>query len=272
MTSNLLGTDLQTVAGRVLTDSEGPVYVVNPSEQTIEELIDAADAADGDAQLRMLADRGSLRAVMEDFLVASQTADLIDNGGLAVRTATDLPPTQFIVTPDRTIALVPAGDMVAGIGTTESDVVSSIADLTTASWETAEQFSPRSPAISAVRESLATDVGDGVEDDFDEMLASMETARGDGDDLDEVTVSLLAAARNGVLLYDISKWGEDVGVASKATFSRTKTTLEERGLIETEKVPIDVGRPRLRLQLADDRLRNADPDELVSVAQSALAS
>lgn len=272
MTSNLLGTDLQTVAGRVLADADGPVYAVNPSERTIEELIDATDAADGDAQLRMLADRGSLRAVMEDFLVASETADLITAGSLAIRTATDLPPTQFLVTPERTIALVPAGDIVAGIGTTDADVATSISELTTTSWDGAEEFSPRSPAISNVRDTLATDVGDGVEDDFDEMLASMETARGDGDDLDEVTVSLLAAARNGVLLYDISKWGEDVGVASKATFSRTKTTLEERGLIETEKVPIDVGRPRLRLKLADDRLRSADPDELVSVAQSALAS
>lgn len=77
------------------------------------------------------------------------------------------------------------------------------------------------------------------------MLGALDTARGE-DGFDEVVVSLLAAAKHGQLLYDISKLGEDVDVASKATFSRTKTTLEERGLIATEKVPIDVGRPRLR--------------------------
>ncbi|MFB6184704.1 MAG: DUF5821 family protein, partial [Haloarculaceae archaeon] len=70
---------------------------------------------------------------------------------------------------------------------------------------------------------------------------------------------------------DISKWGEDIGLASKATFSRTKTKLEDMGLIDTEKVPIDVGRPRLRLMLGDDRLSEADTDELASVAQSLLA-
>ena len=63
---------------------------------------------------------------------------------------------------------------------------------------------------------------------------------------------LLAAARNEQLLYDVSRWGEEVGLASKATFSRTKTALENAGLVGTEKVPIDVGRPRLRLTLAPE--------------------
>lgn len=102
------------------------------------------------------------------------------------------------------------------------------------------------------------------------MLGSLSSARGDGDGLDEVTISLLVAARNEVLLYDISKWGEDVGIASKATFSRTKTKLEELGLIDTEKVPIDVGRPRLRLKLGADELVAAGADELADEAQKLL--
>jgi hypothetical protein len=42
------------------------------------------------------------------------------------------------------------------------------------------------------------------------------------------------------------------------------------GLLDTEKVPIDVGRPRLRLMLGDDRLRDSDTDQLASVAQTIL--
>jgi len=79
------------------------------------------------------------------------------------------------------------------------------------------------------------------------------------------------AARNGDLLYDISRWGEDVGIASKATFSRTKTRMEESGVIATEKVPIDVGRPRLRLRLGDERLDVDDDREFARVARSMLA-
>jgi len=102
------------------------------------------------------------------------------------------------------------------------------------------------------------------------VLSSLQTARGDGEGLDEVTISLLVAARNGELLYDISEVGRDIGLAARATFSRTKTTLEDMGLIDTEKVPIDVGRPRLRLMLGDERLEDASTDELASVAQSLL--
>ena len=86
-----------------------------------------------------------------------------------------------------------------------------------------------------------------------------------------MTISLLIAAKNEVLLYDISKWGEDVGIASKATFSRTKSRLEESGVITTEKVPIDVGRPRLRLQLGDGRLREAPADNPAAVAADILS-
>jgi hypothetical protein len=130
----------------------------------------------------------------------------------------------------------------------------------------------RTPAISRVRSSLETEIGEATAADFDSVLASLATARGDGDGLDEVTISLLVAARNNELLYEISRWGEDVGLASKATFSRTKTRLEDMGLIDTESVPIDVGRPRLRLLVGDERLESADSDELATVAQSLLAA
>jgi predicted transcriptional regulator len=106
--------------------------------------------------------------------------------------------------------------------------------------------------------------------DLEAVLDSLRETDGNEGALDEVTVSLLVAAKNDVLLYDISKWGEDIGLASKATFSRTKTELEDVGLIETEKVPIDVGRPRLRLRLGDDRLLEADADQLAAVARDIL--
>jgi septum formation topological specificity factor MinE len=43
-------------------------------------------------------------------------------------------------------------------------------------------------------------------------------------------------------------------------------------LIKTEKVPIDAGRPRLRLVLGEERLREADAEELASVARELLAA
>ena len=169
------------------------------------------------------------------------------------------------------LALVTTNDTVAALASDDSAFVTATYETYTAAWEDADEFVLRTPSLSVVRESLETDISEEVRADFDTVLSSLQTARGDGQGLDEVTISLLVAAKNEVLLYDISKWGEDIGIASKATFSRTKTRLEDLGLVDTEKVPIDVGRPRLRLKLGDDRLRRADADQLAGVAQSLLS-
>ncbi|WP_256370423.1 DUF5821 family protein [Halorubrum sp. SD690R] len=58
-------------------------------------------------------------------------------------------------------------------------------------------------------------------------------------------------------------------MASKATFSRAKSALEDAGLIETEKVPLDIGRPRLRL-IATDELATADLKTLSTEIRSPL--
>ncbi|MFB6193743.1 MAG: DUF5821 family protein [Halobaculum sp.] len=74
---------------------------------------------------------------------------------------------------------------------------------------------------------------------------------------DEVGVTLVLAAKHEELYYEVSRWGEDTGIASEATFSRRKRRLEEADVLDTEKQPIDMGRPRQRLVLgsaAADRL------------------
>lgn len=272
MDSNLLGTDVETVIDRLLDDANGDLYLVNPTREVLETVVEMTGSRPAAPEIRVVASRGLVRDVMDDFIVASTTADLIEEGRLAIRTAQEIPPESVFITPERVVALVSLGEATAGIATEDSGYVSDTTTELEELWAEAEDYSLRTPAMTRVEETLSDAVGDDVEGDFAAMLSSMETARGNGEGLDEVTVSLLAAAKNQVLLYDISRWGEDADVASKATFSRTKSTLEEKGLIETEKVPIDVGRPRLRLKLADDRLADADADELASVAQSVLAS
>ena len=271
MNSNLFDESVNDILRTVIDSSPDVLLAVNPSADVIEELIEAAtDAGDDLPTIRMLADESTLKGVLEDFIVASNAADLIDEGVLSLRVAETEPENSLLVTEDVIIALISAGDRVGGLSTDDEEFVDAAYDAYTSSWEDAETYSLRTPPLSRVRSTLTEEIGAEAETDFNDVLASLETARGDGDGLDEVTISLLVAAKNEALLYDISKWGEDVGIASKATFSRTKTKLEDMGLIGTEKVPIDVGRPRLRLKLADERLRGADADQLASVAQSIL--
>ncbi|MDL5361266.1 transcriptional regulator TbsP [Halalkalicoccus sp. NIPERK01] len=270
MASNLLDDNIEDILRTVLETSSEDLIVVNPSADAIEDLIDVAGDITELPQIRLLGDESMLKGVMSDFILASNAADLIDDGTLDLRTLEDGSENSLLISPNEVVALINVGDTVAGLTTDDEEFVSLAYDSYTTAWEEADEFNLRTPPLSRVRSTLADEIGEPVEADFTGVLDSLQTARGDGDGLDEVTISLLIAAKNEVLLYDISKWGEDVGIASKATFSRTKTRLEDMGLIDTEKVPIDVGRPRLRLKFGDERLREANTDQLASVAQNLL--
>lgn len=273
MSANLLGMTVGEVLANVLEPEPDRLFVVNPSGRVLEGVVRrTADRKDRDTEMHVLCQTGTIKTEMEDFIVASKTADLIEADALTIRTGPKNGRTGLFVTEDRVTALVEVGDEVGGLSTDDDAFVDSVFSGIESEWREAEPFQLRTPPLSRITTTLEQEINDEVRDDFEALLDSMETAKGNGVGLDEVTISLLVAARNNVLLYDISKWGEDVGIASKATFSRTKTKLEDKGLIDTEKVPIDVGRPRLRLKLEDDRLSDVDPAEMADIATTTLTN
>lgn len=250
--------------------AEDGLYLVNPSREAIRGLVAVLTEADSPPAVRLFAAEGPLKDLVEDFLVASTVSDLVESGVLSVRTLSDVPNNALLVSESSVVALVESGGQVAALATTDESFVAQTREAYQSRWAEAATFGLRTPARSTVLETLSSDIGPDAATDFAAVLDALEAARGAGEGLDEVTISLLVAARHNELLYDISKWGEDIGLASKATFSRTKSQLEERGLIDTEKVPIDVGRPRLRLLLGND-LASADAADLVARAQEKLA-
>ena len=272
MSENLLTDGITELLGAELETTDTELYVVNPSHRTIEELVSVMSELESPPRVKLLAGERPLKDVMDDFIVASRAANLVGDDRLTIRTSSTQPENSLLITENEVVSIVTAGEHVAGLTTDDDEFVASVRDRYAAAWDDAEEYPLRTPPLTEVRNTLAGDISETTASDFDQVLSSLQTARGNGDGLDEVTISLLVAAKNGELLYDISKWGEDIGLASKATFSRTKTKLEDMGLIDTEKVPIDVGRPRLRLMLGDDRLQDADADQLANVAQSLLSS
>ncbi|RLM56934.1 DUF5821 family protein, partial [Halorubrum sp. Atlit-26R] len=155
------------------------------------------------------------------------------------------------------------------ISSSDPELVSSVYSEFDSRFEAAEQYHLRAPALPVVKETLREEIGDDVADELNEVLAHAEEISNSNEYLSIVEIMLILAARNEILLYDISKWGEDADIASKATFSRAKSALEDAGLIETEKVPIDFGRPRLRL-IATDELATADLKTVSTEIQSLL--
>ena len=270
MVSNLLEADVEHILDAAFAGDDEGLFVADPAAETVVSLVEAASDRDDIPEMSMLVDEQTLKDVMEDFLVASKAADLIAQGTLDLRVLGEAVDNALFVSPSRVVVLVSTTDHVAALASDDDEFVDAVFEIHSAAFADAEPYALRTPAISRVRETMDAEIGAATREDFDAMLAAMDAARGD-DGLDEVTVSLLVAAKNDVLLYDISKWGEDVGIASKATFSRTKTRLEDLGIIDTEKVPIDVGRPRLRLKLGDERLHDLDASALAAEAAELLA-
>jgi hypothetical protein len=116
--------------------------------------------------------------------------------------------------------------------------------------ESASRVDIDTPVWSELLEKLESIVGLQTRSEFEQLIEAAKLE--EMDSLDAVSVALIAAAQSGALSYDLGKWAEETGVASKATISRRKTALETDGVIYTEKVPVEVGRPRQRLLLADD--------------------
>ena len=247
LSSNRVEESAGDVVASALDQSE-ELLVVNPSRAATGALVDRLADAEDPPQVRLFADSTALKALLDSFVPAATLADLVADGVMAVRILQSLPRNTLMLSPDAVVALVPGPNRAAGLTATDGDFVSRTYERFDRRWAAAPDYEVETPPLSRLRATLRAELGEETAADVDGLL----TAVGDGSHPDGVTLCLLGAARNETLLYDVSWWGEEVGLASKATFSRTKTALEEAGLLETETVPIDVGRPRLRLTLPAD--------------------
>jgi hypothetical protein len=270
ITSDHVGPSVGENLRTILAEESGEVTAVGFDKESTGELIEILSESEEPPRVRLLVGEGVLKWLRDGFMLASTAAELLDAGTLALRASEQLDGT-LMVTDEAIISLLRSDSgHSAALVTDEEEFVAAVRERWNSLWEDGEAFDLRTPAYSQVLDSLGEEFSSEMQSDFQTMLESVESMDDEGE-LDEVGLSLLVAAKHEQLLYDISHWGEDGDVASKATFSRTKTQLEDQGLLETEKVPIDVGRPRLRLLLGDEHLREADTEELASVAREMLS-
>lgn len=266
--SDLFDAGVVDVFGDTLAQTDD-AFLVNPSRTVVEDAL-AGLTVDSETSVRLLAAETAVKAVVSEFVVASTLADLTRAGVLSVRLLESVPRYSLLVTDTGVVSFVDYDGDVAGLATEADTFVTETYDEYERRWTAADQYTLQAPPISRVRETLGASLGEAVAADFDRALARAEGI-GDRSPVDEVGVALLVAAKHDALLYDISQWGEEVGLASKATFSRTKNSLEETNLVETEKVPIEIGRPRLRLTLGADAPTDAAVETVVRAASDRLA-
>lgn len=262
---------LDRIVKEGLAAADQVLYVVNPGRETVRTVVRTLWSTPDTPKVRLFAEESTLKTVLGDFLVASRLADLVDEERLAVRTLDEVPRSSLLLTSGLLVSLVDGGDGTGALSATDEGFVTGTHEKYSRRWERSTSYSLRTPPLSRVRETMAEDISEQAVEDFDIALDVLEVARGDGEGLDEVTIALLVAANNRELLYDISRWGEDIRLASKATFSRTKNQLESDGLLDTEKVPIEMGRPRLRLVLGENALVDGEMEDVVERAEERLS-
>lgn len=268
---------METALGGTLTDvvsavveEPGDVCVACVAPSAVVAVVDALEGSSRDDPVRLLAPADAVRAVDRDHVTAARLSDLIARGAVEVRVAERVDET-VMVTDDRVVCvLTDLPSQTLGVPTTDAAVVATTREGFDARWDSSEAYERSSPTYSDLVSSMRERFGDETADDLEAAVAS-PTVRGIDGTMDLIDLLVLLAARHRHQLYELTQWGSDAGVASVGTFSQSKRRLEDIGLVDTETVHSgDVGRPRQRLVVGDEALRNADVEELVAAAHDVL--
>ena len=265
-------TERSDVLEASLSDLSGPVLVTTSTVEDLAGLVSALEAGAAD-DVAVLTDEETVRGVRGAFLLASRVVDLVEADALEVRTGSPSSPFSTVLLGTATVRSVASiGDSGAVTelrADADDEFVETAREEFRDRWTDAEPFAPRTPAYSRMLETLEDRLGEPLRADLERLFEAF-AGRPGGREFRPVRATLLVGAKHEVQFYELGLWGESEGVASRAKFSREKQTLEEAGLLETEKIPTDVGRPRQRLVLPPS-LEGTDPVELVETARDVLA-
>lgn len=247
---------LQLADGAVSFDDAEDVFVVDPDADLLRELVYVWSESENAPPLRLLVRNNPAEAAFEDFHLASRASGLLEADLLGVRTLGERADNTLCVAEDHLSVFVPTDEGRYQLATDDGRTVESVTGRYEAVWEESDERRVR----AASRRQIATAFRERLGDELTEDLLALFDAVPElyrEDPANQYALTLLAGARHEALHYEIRRAGEDAGLASQATFSRLKNVLEDEGLVATEKVPVEVGRPRQRLVLADDELREA---------------
>lgn len=245
----------------VLPELDDRLFLINPHPAIVSTAVSHVYESEI-VSIRVYAEEKQVCGLVEGFSFATIAADLMEQDRLEIRVTGRPPRNSFIHDNTVAIVIVDIGEALVHL-TVGSDVVSeSLFTAYLERWNDAEEFNIDAPSLTQIRTSLTETFGDAVLHDFDTVYPRL--AQRDFTSRDVVPVFLLLAAKHEELYYDISTWGDEIGIASRGIFSQFKHDLEESGVLDSEKVITGVGRPKHRLLLTDDELLDASGEAFLS--------
>jgi len=192
---------------------------------------------------------GKARDVRLDFPLNARISELVAQDKLSIYASEVTPLPTIILDGSQVYTLVQLGRIEQFAESTDEDLQTKLNAEFVRITESADMVNPDILAWSELLGQLEEIVDADTKHEFERLI---EAARIENlNALDDISVAIVAAAHSGALLNDLSTWAEEVGLASAATFSRRKKNLEDAGIIYTEKVPIEIGRPKQRLKLSN---------------------
>lgn len=231
--------------------------VATSRPQAFTDLVVAMERAERPDSLEVLTDEETVSDLREYFLTGAHLADAVAEEDLELRAQPTTVPTMLITAESVTAVTGFSNATQFAFETADGDFQAESAETFSTLFADASTVTLRKPPYSDLLAELDSQFDDEISEDFSTALQIADNEADVGLAVNPVLLGLLVAAKHELEFYDISRWGEDTGLASKATFTRMKSALEDADLIEIEAVQRDIGRPRHRLRLSE-RLTGKD--------------
>jgi hypothetical protein len=295
------GGDLATAVESALAGRSGVVAYGVPLG-LLPAVLAARERTDDDAAWRIACRPGVVDALGRALALGSDAAEAVADGSIALRTAagdggspdgaagvepgTDAGDRVAFATPDRADAVAgprPDPTLVSDAGgSTAAAVFRAATTRFEAATPATVAMPPRSDLTAAAREML----DDRFATDLAAVLDALEYGElGRTGTVVDRTLLVALAARHDHLFRDLRRWvdgaqgagrersrdAERVAVAPSQELTDDRRALVRRGLVESIKVPMGPGRPKLRLRAVDEALLRARPCEVLSVLRGRFA-
>lgn len=254
----LHGSDAELLAPLI----EAASLVVDPPEVALPRLIARIETTAPEEPVRMLLSPGVADSVSEGFLLESHIASAVERDHLRVRRTPDRCDDRAVLADGRGGVLVSVSEQVGVLPIAAEPLVEELHETYEPVWQAAEPFSTRAPARAQLFEEAQEQLSDAFRTQLKRATENASTLEWHGSPT-PVELALAIAARTGSHHYDLCVWAEESGFTSRSTVARTKQRLEKQGLLEVEPIPQERGRPRQQLLVGDERVAEADAENLV---------
>lgn len=201
------------------------------------------------------------------FALGTAVAEVGVRDEIELRTAGDSRPDRTVfATPDRVDAVAGPADRRTLVTEREASRTAAVHETVVGRFERAEPSSVRMPGRAELLAAARDRLDDRFADDLAAVLDSIDldpTTLDRSDVIDDRTLFLALAARHDHLFADVREWAHDVDIVEKQRFGDARRALENRGIVESVRVPMDKGRPNRRLRAIDETVIRVDPEEFL---------